>query len=272
NAHFQNVSKRNITAVNLSFHCNEVNKSSDKNPLLVYHGLFGSKFNWRVLSTKLTEATLRKVYTLDVRDHGESPHTGILTYETMAIAEKFTNWSQFRWSCNVSPEKVEKLIVVDIGIKTLSTSPQSSIVNINLVKAMKEAIGSVPSGLSLSESRRKVDEHLKSFVPDEFVRGFLLMNLKKSNEGIAWKYNLSAIERFLRDNSLNDLKLCAPFKGEVLVIHGGMSDYVRTDDYESIREWFPNCKFECIPEGNHYLHIQCQQEFLKRVLLFINST
>jgi len=48
---------------------------SGKTPLLIYHGLFGSKVNWKSLSSQFASLTKRQVYAFDLRNHGDSPHT-----------------------------------------------------------------------------------------------------------------------------------------------------------------------------------------------------
>lgn len=42
-------------------------------PLLIFHGLFGSKHNWKTACDKLSKRCQRKVYAFDLRNHGESP-------------------------------------------------------------------------------------------------------------------------------------------------------------------------------------------------------
>lgn len=48
-------------------------EQADKCPLLILHGLFGSKHNWKSASLELARRTQRTVYALDLRNHGESP-------------------------------------------------------------------------------------------------------------------------------------------------------------------------------------------------------
>ena len=45
-----------------------------KIPILILHGLFGSKNNWRSISNKLAKQTNRVIYSVDLRNHGDSPH------------------------------------------------------------------------------------------------------------------------------------------------------------------------------------------------------
>ena len=51
-------------------------------PVIILHGLLGSSDNWRAISTRLSPNY--KIYTLDLRNHGRSPHSEIMTYPAMA--------------------------------------------------------------------------------------------------------------------------------------------------------------------------------------------
>src|SRR5580698_6858162 len=56
-------------------------------PLLVLHGLFGSLDNWAGISRRLADSW--QVFSLDLRNHGASPHSDAFNYDLMAadIAE-----------------------------------------------------------------------------------------------------------------------------------------------------------------------------------------
>ncbi|RUP23110.1 Alpha/Beta hydrolase protein [Jimgerdemannia flammicorona] len=53
-------------------------------PLVVMHGLFGSKQNWKSLAKTMASKLETDVFTLDLRNHGESPHHHTHNYESMA--------------------------------------------------------------------------------------------------------------------------------------------------------------------------------------------
>ncbi|CAG8766234.1 323_t:CDS:2, partial [Dentiscutata heterogama] len=53
-------------------------------PLIILHGLFGSKQNWRSLAKVFAQRLNTRVFTLDLRNHGESPHSEVHNYEVMA--------------------------------------------------------------------------------------------------------------------------------------------------------------------------------------------
>lgn len=65
------------------------------------------------------------------------------------------------------------------------------------------------------------------YLQDKFIRGFFLMNLEKLENKIVWKYNLTGIKDMLNSDYINQIKFEKPFSGQVLVLHGETSPYVR---------------------------------------------
>lgn len=53
-------------------------------PLIILHGLLGSKNNWNSMSKAIHRATGRKVVSIDARNHGDSRHSPQHTYIHMA--------------------------------------------------------------------------------------------------------------------------------------------------------------------------------------------
>ena len=45
--------------------------------MIILHGLFGNKTNWKTLSRLINESTKRTIYAVDLRNHGDSPHTNV---------------------------------------------------------------------------------------------------------------------------------------------------------------------------------------------------
>src|SRR4051812_48625126 len=52
-------------------------------PLIILHGLFGQSDNWNTLAKNFATQNFR-VFTIDQRNHGLSPHSDEWTYELMA--------------------------------------------------------------------------------------------------------------------------------------------------------------------------------------------
>jgi len=55
---------------------------TDRQTVLILHGLFGSKRNWQSIARQLSEDF--QIFTLDLRNHGESGHHDDMTYQSMA--------------------------------------------------------------------------------------------------------------------------------------------------------------------------------------------
>src|SRR5690349_7933174 len=105
-------------------------------PLIILHGLLGSSDNWRAMSKRL--ARHFAVYSLDLRNHGHSPHAAEMNYTVMAedIHEFIEAYGLSRClllghsvGAKVAmqfaatyPDEVEKLVVVDIAPKAYSPS------------------------------------------------------------------------------------------------------------------------------------------------------
>ena len=100
-------------------------------PLLVFHGLFGMLDNWGTFGKEMGE--LFPVHLLDLRNHGKSFHSEEMSHD--AMASDILNYMNVHGLEKVNllghslggkavmqfaithPEKVEKLIVVDIAPK-----------------------------------------------------------------------------------------------------------------------------------------------------------
>lgn len=55
-----------------------------KNPVFILHGLFGSKTNWQSIAKTLSNRLGQRVFTLDSRNHGDSPHDPDHSYQAMS--------------------------------------------------------------------------------------------------------------------------------------------------------------------------------------------
>ena len=98
-------------------------------PLLILHGLFGSLGNWGWHSKQLAESF--SVYGVDLRNHGDSPHSERLDYQVMAEDVRQLIERLGLDSCSIIghsmggkvamqlalsyPDLLEKLVVVDIA-------------------------------------------------------------------------------------------------------------------------------------------------------------
>ena len=50
-------------------------RRTDGHPILFLHGLFGNKKNWRSIARQVNARSGRTTFALDLRNHGDSPHS-----------------------------------------------------------------------------------------------------------------------------------------------------------------------------------------------------
>ena len=113
-------------------------------PLLILHGLFGSSDNWHSIAKKC--ADYFTVYNLDLPNHGQSSHTEKTDYPFLAkeiLSFMNEEGIQKAHICGHSmggkvamqlthdaPDRIERLVVVDIAPKTYEPHHQDIIAGI----------------------------------------------------------------------------------------------------------------------------------------------
>jgi pimeloyl-ACP methyl ester carboxylesterase len=261
----------------ISMSYNRFNGSASKTPLIILHGLFGSKQNWNSLAKQLNRQLQRTVVALDLRNHGESPHTKVHDYESIAddIYEFSKNHgfnkislighSMGGKSCMVTsfkyPKLVEKQCIVDMAPLKQSHTLQDGFGV--YFTAMRSVLN------NQVESAQQADRILQEFIPDFSIRQFLLTNLKKSDAGgYRFRINLDVLEQSLSklwDFSILDFGSITPVPS--LFIRGSKSNYVPESCFAKIQELFPNSSIESI-EAGHWVHSEKPGEFLEKVVPF----
>lgn len=244
-------------------------------PLVLLHGMLGSSRNWQTAGRELAAAFHARA--LDLRNHGSSPHAETMPYSEMmrdAIA-----WLDAQELPKVTllghsmggkvamllacrhPERVERLIVVDIAPKDYFWPGHRQ-----SFAAMNE--------LNLADLRSRAEAELRfeARVPNWGVRKFLTTNLERGEDGRwAWQINLPAITRALPDLEKNPLREGEVFRGPALFLSGEKSNYVEPEDHAIIRGHFPAAAIEVVPGSGHNPHMETRDAFVARVLAWTGA-
>ena len=235
-------------------------------PVVILHGLLGSSSNWRSIARRLAEH--QRVFCLDLRNHGDSPHVDDMSYPLMAddvrafmdshaiesaviIGHSMGGKTAMRLALD-SPRRIDRLVVVDIA-PTVSDHD-----HVPVLHAM--------ASLDTTRIARRSDAErmLEAKIPDAGMRSFLLQNLAVTPQGFAWRINLEAIERSLP--ALLDFPLepdTPPFDGPALFVRGAQSDYVRARDEPTIRRLFPRAEIATVEGAGHWVHSEQPARFLE---------
>jgi esterase len=241
-------------------------------PLIILHGLLGSTDNWRSMSRRL--GAHYKVFAVDLRNHGRSPHSDIFDYDVMAadlrefmeqqalhriilLGHSIGGKVAMQFAIDYS-ERVDRLVIVDIGPKPYEPSQ----------RYILEALRSLD--LTRCKSFADVDAALAAEVSSESLRQFLLKNLARDENGrLRWKVHLEAIYRNY-DKLARGLAPGRTFDKPTLFIRGGRSSYIEDDDALLIRQIFPGAEIATLPEAGHWVHVDAPEEFFQTVLNFLN--
>lgn len=241
-------------------------------PFLFLHGFLGMGDNWKTLGGQFAEAGFQ-VHLLDQRNHGKSPHSDDFDYQIMA--DDVVDYCQQHELSEIillghsmggktamlvaaqNPNLVKKLIVVDIAPKYYPPHHQQILDGLT---ALDE------NNLS---SRKQAEDLLKEFIPNKGIRLFLLKNLEReAQDKLCLKLNLSALKANIENVGEafpEDLK----FEGETLFIKGENSDYITSNDKDSIKKQFPKSEIISIPDAGHWVHAENSDAFYDAVLKFL---
>jgi len=246
-------------------------EQGDGPPVVLLHGLFGTARNLGAVARGLSGQA--RVLSLDLRNHGDSPHDPAMDYAIMAADVAETMSAAGIASAAVvghsmggkvammlaltQPDRVEKLVVMDIAPIRYAHSYDG------YVEAMKQ----IP--LNNEVNRRQANEILSSPIPDADLRVFLLSNLVLG-ENPHWRFGLDEIGGAMPRLLDWDLSAgTAPYAGPALFLRGGNSHYVMPESTALISELFPQAKIHTIEQAAHWLHaeqpkavIAALQEFL----------
>jgi esterase len=243
-------------------------------PLIILHGLFGSLENWQTLSRVF--AKCYRVFAIDQRNHGHSPHDPTMDYAVMAKdlrefmqAQRLSSAYLLGHSMGgktamqfalTYPEQVDKLIVVDIAPKAYP--PQHD----DILDAMRSI---EPGAFS---TRKEVDAALARKLPDVALRQFLLKNLERDDAGaLQWSIDLDAIERNYPQLVQSVHGTHARFEKPTLFIRGQRSEYIQDADMPAIRKLFPYSRLATLPGVGHWVHVEAQRRFARLVLTFLGQ-
>ena len=241
--------------------------------VIILHGLFGSARNWSTIARHL--AASHRVIALDLRNHGDSPWAGTMTYAEMAddvagfiAAAGLDRPSMLGHSMG---GKVAMTLALGHGVAlgalvVVDISPVSYDGGFgDYVEAMSAIdLGSV-------ERRADADAALAGTVADPALRAFLLQNLIARDGSYAWRINLAAIGAGLA--GLSDFSVADPastFAGSALFVAGGRSRYVAPEHHGTIHRLFPGAEIAILDGAGHWPHAEQPENFIALVEPFLD--
>ena len=257
-------------------------------PLVFLHGLLGSGTNFRSVALHPAIRTGRRVLTLDLRNHGRSPHVaGASSLSALAgdVEVALAACLGADVPCTLvghslggkvaalvamrSHVRLAQLVVVDIAPVPYSVADAQWGAVANVVRAAAAVRpGAFPS-------RAAIDAALAAHVPDAGMRSFVGQNLVLGEGGTySWRCNLPAL--------LESLPSFAAFPDSPAAAHaraphaataalatlpahfmrGALSGYLSEERHgAAIRALFPCAKVHTVEKAGHWIHADRPAEF-----------
>ena len=241
---------------------------SNKTPLLIVHGLYGSARNWGVISKRLSDE--REVFAIDQRNHGDSRWCETQSYFDMAgdlqeFLKHFGSMAVLGHSMGgkaamvlsiLESNLVEKLIIADIAPVSYSHD------NTQYIRAMKKV------QLDRLATRSDAIIQLAESVQEPELRSFFAQSIDLKNK--RWKLNLDVLEREM-EKIISFPQLTGQYEKASLFLSGALSNYLQITHRHAIKKLFPRAKFAKIPNAGHWLHAENPREFEAAVRTFLSD-
>ena len=255
-----------------TLHATEI---GDTGPRVVFlHGLFGQGRNFNQIAKTLVP-DLRSVL-VDLPNHGRSAWTDTTDYEV--VADTVADWLRTTYADEPPshvvghsmggkvamalalrhPDLVDRLVVADISPARSEGAGEFEHLLDSLARLDLPAL----------TRRSDADEQLAPHIRSAAVRGFLLQNLRSSDDGFAWQANLDLLRRELAVIG-GWPETDATFDHPVLWLAGENSDYVRPEHEDAMRELFPRTRLATIKGAGHWLHSEQPEAFVSALRVFL---
>jgi esterase len=250
-------------------------KENGKGPaVLLLHGLFGMGSNLGALARSLQDRY--RVFVVDLPDHGRSPWIEYAGIDAMAdclrqwmddqglpaaslVGHSLGGKVAMRLALD-NPERVTSLVVADIA--PVAYPPRH-----DLVFSALDAVVA-----SRCNSRADAARVMAEYLQQEDLVQFLLLSLQRGDDGIyRWRFNLEGLRRSY-SAVRESVQANQPYRGPVLFIKGGDSDYIQSQHRDVITALFPASSFKVMAGCGHWLHAEKPRLFNGIVGRFLDAS
>ncbi|GBM68438.1 Protein ABHD11 [Araneus ventricosus] len=211
-------------------------------PVILLHGMLDSRKTWKFIAPEIAKRTGRKVYTVDARNHGESPWSDEFTFDILTedldtfLAQHNISKATLvghsmggRTSLTLAlkkPEKVEKIVVEDMHTKNFRPTQRGPIMH--LLKLLQDSIQYIPSDADETQAKQAISQFMEPLLGSGHSKlaqsnfDMSMLPLKKHNGSFCWQANLDALENFLTTEKIRQ-NIKGVYLGDALFIYGTKS-------------------------------------------------
>ena len=242
-------------------------------PVIILHGLLGLSDNWVTFGRQL--ASDFEVFIPDLRNHGQSPHDPVFNFHVLVedlrklikdlglkkvnlIGHSLGGKTAMLFALKY-PDLLDKLVIVDIAPRKYPPNPEHRM----LIDAMLKV------DLSSAHSRSDVDKQLEPNVHSLRLRQFVLKNIYwKNKNSLGWRLDLNVLNESM-PSIMEEISSTKQFLNPVLLVRGGLSDYVKDHDLYEMVKLFPETLVKTLVNASHWVHVDAPEEFYTLVHEFL---
>ncbi|ORZ25076.1 Alpha/Beta hydrolase protein [Absidia repens] len=252
-----------------------VANQTTKSPLIICHGLFGSKQNWASLCRAAAQRIQRDIYAVDLRNHGDSPHDKRHDFGAMAqdllVFMKEQQLEQpilmghsmggkaVMTAALEQPTLVSKVISVDMPPVPLQLSRGFA----TYIEGMQEV------DRAKCTKQSQADVILQKYESNPGIRMFLLTNLKRqvdpsnnNNNVLSFRLPLTILA--------NALSNVGAFPTDTINgnTYDGPTLFIGGEKKAAIKSYFPHSQLEVVQGAGHWVHAEKPDQVLRLITSF----
>lgn len=243
-------------------------------PLLVMHGLFGSSKNWQSHARQF--ANHYQVFSIDLRNHGQSFHADEMNYPAMAADVASLLQQLGLDNCNILGHSMGGKVAMTLALEYPQLVSRLIVADIAPVSYFHHYDDLIEPVLALQldslESRAQADQLLRANVPEDQLRAFLMQNLVRETGAWRWRVNWRVIQRDMEfltgfGDPPDDWFIDIP----TLFVRGARSDYIGDAEIDAINAHFDRADVITIADAGHWLHAENPEAFAQTVLDYLQA-
>lgn len=243
-------------------------QSHNASPIVLVHGLFGSLDNLGVLARELVADF--DIVQVDMRNHGLSPRSDVMTYPAMAQdlldtldslgIDKATlighsmGGKAVMAVTRLSPQRIDKLVAIDIAPVNYQVRRHDEI--FAAVNAVTEA------GVT---SRQEAAALMRARISEEGVIQFLL----KSFASGEWRFNVPVL--WDQYPHIVGWEAVPAWDRPALFIRGGNSPYVDETHRDALLAQFPQARAHVIAGAGHWVHAEKPLAVVRAIRRYLDT-
>lgn len=250
-------------------------------PLIVLHGYTGHAWEFDQLAGALSDEY--HVYSINQRGHGDSDWAETYNLEVMAddiagfiealnlgkatVVGHSMGGVNAWWLASKHPEKMERLVLLDIEPQIISSSEIVGLWQEYLAYYAQSEFNSLEEGVA---------EYMASYEGNhqEALETFAKNNLKQNEAGKwVWKFDAENLIQWMQSTENSEQEqweLLQDITCPTLIVKAGSSPFTDMDAINQMDETIPNSEVAIVPDSGHDIHIEQYDLLLNTLKTFFN--